>query len=398
MRLRTLLRSSSAVVLAPLLAGLVVLLLRADGTLHPVPGYGLSVLTAAHSALPYIAAACAGSAAWEGGRLKQGRVFEQAPARGRLGIALPVLAPVWLMGLGGYAVALVMAAVAADGTAPDLSRPPIPAVAALLLLAATLTGYLAGLVLPRLAAGPVALVGAFWVMAFPASWQTPWPRHLVGNPITGCCGVGQAVAPDTLWAAGIFTAAACAAALLTAHRATVGTAVTAVAVLALGTTLAAGFGQRMGYDGTVPRAAAELACDASARPRVCLWPETPGRTAVVAQIRTETGRLGAAGVPVPAALTQDPAGGPDTGVLGRTGELSPEEVTRTTAAALLPAPLGCEQPAREPLLGWLTAVATGEPPSDARVRAVLEQPRAAQSEWFRAGRDSLTDCGRSGVR
>lgn len=68
MRIATLLRSSSAGLMLVFLAGYVLLLLSEPITMGTVPGYGPSVLGNASYTIPFAAAACAASGAWEGAR------------------------------------------------------------------------------------------------------------------------------------------------------------------------------------------------------------------------------------------------------------------------------------------------------------------------------------------
>ncbi|MFJ3900365.1 hypothetical protein [Streptomyces sp. NPDC090025] len=188
MLLRTVLRSSSATVLLPLLVGFVFLALGDDLSAWVTPHYWASATGGAAFALPFVAAACAASAAWEGARLAKGRVFDQAPVRGPLGITIPVLVPVAAMGVLGILVALFTAATAAD-VPLGLPHFGILAVATAVLVANTLAGSIVGLVMPGVLAAPLALIGSFFMNAYPASWGVFWLRHLVGGGLSSCCAV-----------------------------------------------------------------------------------------------------------------------------------------------------------------------------------------------------------------
>ncbi|GAA0299179.1 hypothetical protein GCM10010302_42160 [Streptomyces polychromogenes] len=407
----TLLRSSSAPVLLPVLLCLGFLVIHANLRPDVLKGYGPAVFGQAAYALPFVIAACAGSAAWEGARLRRGGVFDQAPVRGRLGIVIPVLVPVWLMGVSGLLSALAFAAVA-TGTAPAPSHLGMLGAEGLLAAAATLTGYLAGRILPGIAAGPVALTAGFCLAAFPVSMDSAWPRQLVAGEFSMCCSTASVIDPRALWAPLIFAGGLCAAALLLVHRPTPRNGAVALLLAAAGATAALPSARGLGYGSVTARADAELVCDTAGRPRVCLWPEVAADGQVVAQTRTFAARLEQAGVPMPASLTgaRTRTLGPGEARLGLTGHLrGAEDVAGSLTSALLP-PNGVPACARTtgqyrasaPLAAWLTAVALQSPPRPGRlspddtvlVQQVLRAPREQQLAWFEYNRQALTTCDR----
>ncbi|MFC9817181.1 hypothetical protein ACFVJM_34585 [Streptomyces virginiae] len=404
---RTLIRSSSATVMFFLLAAFVAFLLNDTLTSFVTRGYGPSALGKASMALPFAAAACAGSAAWEAARLKRGRIFDQAPVRSRLGVALPVLVPVWLMGVGGMAVALAISSTAV-GTAPSPSHLGMLGAQGLLLAANTLAGYLLGSYLPGLAAAPLGLVTGFFLMAFPASWESSWPRQLVAGGFGSCCSVGTVISPRAVGVAVLFATAVCAAALAVIHRATRGTAALALALVAGAVAVAIPVAKPLGYDPVVVRDASDLVCDTRQRPQICLWPETADHNKVVQQTRTYAARMIEAGLPVPATLTQNRRPKPGETTLGINEVPRLEDLAANMANAVLPPLPECARttgkfaayPARGPLVAWITAVATQSPPQPGRFRPdeaalaqkVLQQPRDAQLAWYEANRQALTTC------
>ncbi|MGW7313151.1 DUF7224 domain-containing protein [Streptomyces sp. NPDC054865] len=404
---RTLLRSSSATIMSFLLAGFIAFLLNDTLTNFVTQDYGPSALGKASMALPFAAAACAGSAAWEAARLKRGRVFHQAPVRSRLGIALPVLLPVWLMGLAGMGVALVISSTAV-GAAPPLSHLGMLIAQALLLAANVLGGYLLGSVLPALAAAPLGLVTGFFLMAFPASWESPWPRQLVAGGFGSCCSVGNVISPKAVWVAVIFAAALCAAALAVIHRTSLATTALALVLVAGATAVAIPLAKPLGYDPVVARDASELICNAQGDPRICLWPENADDTTVIGQTRTYAARLKEAGLPVPTSLTQTRSPKPGETTFGINENPRPEDLAANLANAVLPPLPVCARttgkfdayPARAPLMAWLMAIASQSPPQSARFRPeeaaiaqqVLQQPRETQLAWYENNRQALTTC------
>ncbi|MFF2193516.1 hypothetical protein [Streptomyces sp. NPDC058157] len=408
----TLLRSSSATVLLPVLLCFNLLAVHANLRINVLKGYGPAVFGQAAYALPFVIAACAGSAAWEGARLRRAGVFDQAPVRGRLGIVLPVLVPVWLMGVSGLLAALVISAVA-SGAAPAPSHLGMLGAEGLLAAAATLTGYLAGRLLPGIVAAPVTLTAGFCLAAFPAAMDRAWPRQLVAGEFSMCCSTGSVIDPRAVWAPLIFAGGLCAAALLLVHRPTPRNGALALLLAAAGAAAALPSAHGLGYYSVTARPDAELVCDTAGRPRVCLWPEVAADGRVVAQTRTFAARLEKAGVPMPATLTDTRTLGPGEARLGlRNHPRGAEDLASSLTSALLP-PQGLPECARltgrypairasAPLSAWLTAVALQSPPrpgqlspdDTALVRQVLGAPHERQLAWFEYNREALTTCDR----
>lgn len=408
MRTATLLRSSSAGVMLVFLAGYVLLLLSEPITMGTVSGYGPSVLGSASYTIPFATAACAASGAWEGGRLRRGNVLGQAPSRSRLAIVLPLLVPVWAMGVVGMAIAVGVAAPAA-GTLPPFSHLGMFVVYALLVAAATLAGYLLGGRLPQLAAAPLAMVAGFCLTAFPGSWDTPWPRHLVAGAYDGCCSVGSVIDPAAVWAPLLFSGGIITAGLLTIARARPWTS---LAALVAASAASVALVWNMGYAPVTERNPDSLVCDSSGVPEVCLWPEMPGRPRIVADTRTYSDRLKDAGLPVVSSLTQNRDVKPGQARLGGKGRLREQDTAANLTDTLLPPIPECARtghtypahPARGPLTAWLTAIATHAPPApitgrvspdDAKLaEKVLALSSDRQHGWYERNRAALTGCDR----
>ncbi|MGW8364420.1 DUF7224 domain-containing protein [Streptomyces wedmorensis] len=408
MRTTTLLRSSSAGLMLVFLAAYVLLLLSEPITMGTVPGYGPSVLGNASYTIPFAAAACAASGAWESARLRRGNILGQAPSRGRLAIALPLLVPVWAMGVAGMLIA-VGVAVSAAGTLPSFSHLGMFVVYALLMAAATLAGYLLGGRLPQLAAAPLAMVAGFCLTAFPGSWDTPWPRHLVAGAYDSCCSVGSVIDPMAVWAPLLFAGGIVTACLLAIARSSLWKPVTVL----VAASVASGFlVVHMDYDPVLDRNPDALVCDSAGVPEVCLWPETPERARIAATTRTYSGRLKDAGLPVPSSLTQNRVLRPGQAGFGGRGQVREQDITVNLANTLLPPIPTCARishrypafPARGPLTAWLTGIATHAPPApvpgrvspdDARLAGmVLTLPSDRQRAWYDTNRAALTGCDR----
>ncbi|MFE7094514.1 DUF7224 domain-containing protein [Streptomyces erythrochromogenes] len=406
MRIATLLRSSSAGFMLAFLAGYVLLLLSEPITAGAVPGYGPSVLGNASYAIPFAAAACAASGAWEGSRLRRGNVFGQTPSRSRLAIVLPLLAPVWAMGVAGMLIAVGVAASAA-GTLPPLSHWGMFVVYALLMAAATLAGLLLGGRLPHLAAAPLAMVTGFFLTAFPGSWDTPWPRHLVAGAYDSCCSVGSVIDPVAVWSPLLFTGGIIAACLLAISQVDPWKP---LAVLVAATVGAVFLVVNVGYNPVTNRNPDALICDTAGVPEVCLWPETPGRARIVATTRSYAGRLTEAGFPPPSSLTQNRDLKRGQAHFGGKGQVREQDIAANLVNTLLPGIPECARtshrypafPARGPLTAWLTALATQAPPvpvqgrlspDDAKLaQQVLTLPSDRQHAWYEANRTALTGC------
>ncbi|MGW0395843.1 DUF7224 domain-containing protein [Streptomyces sp. NPDC003042] len=404
---RTIIRSSSATIMFFLLTGFIAFLLNDTLTSFVTHGYGPSALGKASMALPFAAAACAGSAAWEAARLKRGRVFYQAPVRGRLGIALPVLLPVWLMGVTGMGVALVISSTAV-GAVPPLSHLGMLAAHGLLLAANVLGGYLLGSVLPALAAAPLGLVAGFFLMAFPASWESSWPRQLVAGGFGSCCSVGNVISPKAVWVAVIFAAALCAAALAVIHRTSLTTTVLALVLIVGSAAVAIPLAKPLGYDPVIARDTSELVCSAQGEPRICLWPENADDTTVIRQTRTYAARMKEAGLAIPPSLTQNRSPKPGETTFGINESPRPEDLAANLANAVLPPLPACARatgkfaayPARAPLMAWLMAIASQSPPKPGRfspeeaalAQKALQQSRETQLAWYETNRQALTTC------
>jgi hypothetical protein len=301
---QTLFRSRAAVLAAPVLV-LTVFYLR-----QQVPGaeyYGLGQLAKAASAVAIVGPLCAGLAAWEGARVRAGRVDRLAPARRECLIAIRSLLPVWLLALAALAAATAFAL----STGPSLRASDLRllAVPAAVVLAHTGLGYAVGRLVPAVFAIPVVLVASWLWIVYPIALSPLWLRHLTGY-LNGCCDAstvldaGAFAAPIVVSAGTVLAVLALASRLPAAGRAGLASALLAAGLVA-GIQLVSDLEARS----TAPRPASELVC-AETAPVVCLWPEHAALTGVVHRRATAIRRrLGGIGVGTPATVGE---GGPSS--------------------------------------------------------------------------------------
>ncbi|GGN52381.1 hypothetical protein GCM10012285_43450 [Streptomyces kronopolitis] len=407
---RTVLRSSSASWLAPLLAAFVALLLSDDLTAGVTHGYWPSALGAATFALPFVAPACATAGAWEGTRLTRGNVTHWAPTRSGLGIALPLLAPVLVLGIVGMAVA---AAVTISTGRPDVGTPPVGMVLIwlVILTAHAMAGFLLGTRLPLVVATPLALILSFVLTAYPAALEPLWLRHMVTGGMGSCCSLDQtpswrAAASAVVLALGVIGAAVLALTVLRRRARTLLIGGALVAGLAGSAWLAHG----LPADPVTARPADQLEC-AGDEPRVCLWPELAGHAAMVRENASDARhRLQRAGVTVPGELTMNEHPGKGALFIGAWPDPTPSEVRAGVGTALLPSgPPACAQSgssfpgadAYGPTAAWLSLTAGAEQEvvaghygekDGATAARVMRASHDAQLAWYHRNGLALRDC------
>ncbi|SHN08178.1 DUF7224 domain-containing protein [Streptomyces yunnanensis] len=406
---RTVVRSSSATWLAPLLAAFVALLLSDDLTAGVTPGYWPSTLGHATFALHFVAPACATAGAWEGSRITRGNVTHWAPTRSGLAIALPLLAPVFVLGAVGMAVATALTISTGQ---PDTGTPPLGMVLIwLVVLAAhSFAGFLLGKRMPLVVAAPLALVLSFVLTAYPAAMEPLWLCHMVTGGISSCCSLSQtpdwrAAASALVLALGVIAAAVVALTVL-ARRAR--TALVTVALLA-GLAGSGWLAYGLPADPVNARPAEQLQC-AGDNPRVCLWPELSQQADMIRENAADArSRLQQAGLTVPAELTMDKQAEPGALFIGAWPKPTPSQVRAGVGTALLPSgPPACAERgpypganAYGPTAAWLartagadpqeTARRYGEPENAVATRALRLAPNQ-QLAWFKQNSKALRDC------
>lgn len=409
MLLRTVLRFSSGTRLLPFLIGFIVIALRDNLSEWVTPHYWLSASGSASLALTFVGPACAGAGAWEGSRVRRARIFDQSTVRSPLAIALPLLLPVWVMGLIGMATALVVSATAA-GVGVGMPNLGILAVEAVLLAANTLVGYLLGRLWAPVVAVPATLITSFLANAYPASWSILWIRHLVGGGLSDCCSLDQSLDMAAVLSAIAFGVAVCLAAMVLIHHGKTIPALLIASVLATGGfALGAVTAHGMGADPVIPRPTSALVCD-HGQPRICLWPEMNHQAATIrAEGHNAADRLQEAGVMVPSTLTMTDRPGHDEAKLAIESETNANDVRIGVAVGLIPQTPACAEKggpypaevAYGPIGAWLSLTAGASPraltdrvtPSElALAQHVIKQPRQAQLTWYERNARAMRSC------
>ena len=394
---RTVVRSSSATWLAPLLAAFVALLLSDDLTTGVTPGYWPSALGHATFALPFVAPACATAGAWEGSRITRGNVTHWAPTRSGLGIALPLLVPVFVLGAVGMAIA---AALTISRGQPDIGTPPLGMVVVwLVILAAhSFAGFLLGKRLPLVVAAPLALILSFVLTAYPAAMEPLWLRHMVTGGMDECCSLSQTLdwrgaASAVALALGVIAAAVV---VLTALSRRVRIALGIVALVA-GLTGSGWLAYGLPVDPVQARSADQLQCTGS-NPRVCIWPELSQQADMIRENAADARkRLQQAGLTVPTELTMDSQPRPGALSIGSWPKPTPSQVRSGVGTALVPS----GPPACVPTAVWLALPAGAGPqdiagrygePNTAIATRILQLPHDQQRAWFEHNSKALRDC------
>lgn len=359
-------------------------------------GYWESAAAQSTTLLIWTAPAVAACGAWEGLRLRQSQVLQGAPVRSFTMVSITALAPTLLLGAFAVVLAFMLLLPSAAG-APGWPSWAVLGVELLIVTAHAATGYVLGLTLPRILTVPVALVGSFVWMAYPAAIQALWVRQLNGVNLAECCSLDQVPAPRALLAPALVALGVVVTARLAAGGRT--QRLLAPAILAGVVTAAAVVVQPLGYGATEARSPSLRACS-DTRPRVCLWPEQRHTTEDVITWATEArDKLGAAGIT--AAREVSPRATTPTSA----------EVRSLVALSALPSevpPCAAHGPwpgdaAVGPLRVWLSltagadtgAVANRYAPEDVRAATRARQfPPRAQLAWFRHNAKTLTRCDR----
>ncbi|MFG2142079.1 hypothetical protein [Streptomyces sp. NPDC048650] len=373
-------------------------------------GYWPSALGAAAFALPFVAPACATAGAWEGSRFTRGNAAHWAPTRSELGIALPLLAPVFVLGAVGMGVA---AALTISAGRPDGGMPPVGmALVWLVILAAhAMAGFVLGKRLPLVVSTPLALVLSFVLTAYPAALEPLWLRHMVTGGTSSCCSLDQApswqaAASGVVLALGVIGACALA---LTSLRRRARTYLISAALIA-GLVGSGWLAYGLPADPVSARATDQLQCTGT-EPRVCLWPELAQQAAMIRENASDArARLQRSGLTVPGILTMNAH--PERGALyiGSWPAPRPSEVRAGVGIALLPpGPPACARSggsspgadAYEPTAAWLALTAGAEPQvaSDRygqKAAAIAARVRKSthdqQLSWFNRNNKALRDC------
>lgn len=344
--------------------------------IFPPDGYALDATAQGSAILPFVAPFCAACAAWEGSRFRRARLWDGPWVRSRATIIALTLLPIVLSGLLALGTATAMELYRGQSMGlPDLR---ILGIAALDLLAASVVGFAAGVLLPFAVAGPLVAMGAFAWLAFVPGFEPRWLRHLTGL-FRDCCANADDLSDRAVVASLVVNLAFVVSGtvlLLTRPLLswrTVAAPVILVAAVLVGSSLVAG----MSFSPTEPRNPASLACRQSGEITVCLWPEHGKHQTQVLDVASRSiGRWRDAGLTVPTTVTEAAAAvAPrDALVISFSGmRSSTDDIVGSLARSLLPRPPLCAGPDQElPYLGvfaltyleaWYAAVAGMSPRS-----------------------------------
>jgi hypothetical protein len=310
-------------------------------------------------------------------------------------VSLAALTPTFIVGALAVALALGLLLPQTAG-GPNRTVAAVLGMELLVIAAHTAVGYVVGLGLPRVLAVPVALVGSFVWMAYPAAMNVFWVRQLNGTNLAECCSLDQVAAPRSILAPALVSIGLLLAARLVTVRQRA-LRILAPVALAVVVAVSAWIVHPLGYSAAEPRPTALRTCS-DTQPRVCLWPEQhDAATHVITWATDAHTRLAALGV------TTAP-------------ELSPRPSTPTSydirslvAMSALPHDIpDCakhgEWPgsrALGPLTIWLAITAGADrqvvtasyAPDEATVATrVLERPQQDQRAWFQQNAKTLTRC------
>lgn len=184
MRLRTLVRTSSALPALPLALALVVLYYT-SGTSEQIafwPYPYAPTLVQQPIELMYAVsyAVVSAAAAWQGARLKEAGVWQMAASRPAWQIITLALAPIVALGWLMLITPVVMAFVQTPTWPTWDSLPPL-LLGMALCCAHALIGFSIGRWVKPLIAAPALMCLVFVVVAFPHSMNPPWLRHMMGE-------------------------------------------------------------------------------------------------------------------------------------------------------------------------------------------------------------------------
>ena len=305
------------------------------------PGYGTAATAAASGALPFIGAFVAGTAAWEGSRLRRAQIWGGPWARSGLRIATGLLVGPVLAGLVATTTAIVVAHSGAKAFPPD---PMIAGVLLLDILAYASVGFALGILAPAAIAVPVAVVLPVLWLAFVPAMYPVWLRHLTGM-YRDCCNLEESLAPQAVLASVVldiaFIATASIASVISWPRRW--RAVGAVGILAAGLLVGTSVVSGMTFAPITARDASLLSCATGVGAVVCLWPEqTAASTEILADVVDVRTHWLAAGIDAPTTFTEA-SGEPAAGAMEVhfRDPLSKDSVIMALADGMLPSPSGC---------------------------------------------------------
>ncbi|WP_406287180.1 hypothetical protein [Streptomyces sp. NBC_00209] len=193
MRIKTLLRTSSALPAFPLGVGLVILYYTSDTSrliaFFPIPYAPLLVERPLEPMYAVTYALVSAAAAWQGARLKESGVWDAPPYRRAWQIIASALAPIvglgWLMFIVPVGMAFIQ-----SPTLPTLVALPPLLLGMALAVAHALIGFTIGQRVRPLIAVPVLMSVVFVIVSFSQSVEPLYLSHMMGN-YAGMLGFGE---------------------------------------------------------------------------------------------------------------------------------------------------------------------------------------------------------------
>lgn len=377
--------------------------------------YAVALSAAGTITLVFVAPICAALGAWEAARFRRAAWWRMPHVRSGAEIAAWSTGPVILAGSVAVTVAAILQLTRSGLLVPDVR---LLALSVLVIAAHTLLGFSAGLWVPVVIAAPAALILSFLWMAFLATIEPLWVRHLSGS-LSTCCGVQQDLAPAALAAASLVAAGMIAGALVLIMQQRWSLVRGGIAVVSVAIAIATGsaIASPLGPDPVVARDASALVCanDASGV-EVCVWPEHARRLDEVLAIAARAvSAWQAAGIPSPRGFSEAAAAGQAQPAFGFSLESTEADIVGALAYSLLPPWPSCADTGPYPsasvlddLEAWFAAVAGMSAPDLAErfdvpsvpadrapldeVRALRERPREVQQEWVARNLEAARDC------
>lgn len=277
-----------------------------SGSVPAESAYPLAAQVVAYQGLFLIAPLVSLTAAAAAAKFRPAGLDRRPRARSHLAVRFDRLWPIVFSSLFGLTVAMLLAGREFGALAPMNGRLVIVSFFELTLF--VVFGDLAGSRLPLKAAGPVAVVVPYLLVAFPPSMTPLWLRHLFGINST-CCFVWDTVAWSVV-AASCLTAVAGVVMLLAigARPSAVAStnlrrAITVVAVAGVLIAVAVSAVDQRDWSAGQPRAGGP-ACSNS-QPQICTWPEhSEAKKELVALAAKTATKSKEFGVPLPERISE----------------------------------------------------------------------------------------------
>ena len=374
-------------------------------------GYWLAATTTASESIWIVGTVVCMATAWEVARIRQAHLIAHS-ARSRMALFLDALLPTLAVGVGGLLFSFAIMAPLAFGAPGGPAWHVVGATLAVLLGMICWGLFLGFLLPPKLSLVTCLATSFLWFLVTPSAPELPgWLRHLTGGALESPP-VWAVIDPRALIASLITSVGMVlvgVAAVYLRNRLTVVAVAGAALPLALvGGILVAQPLDTWAYAERTGATCADVADEEDLT--LCLWPELEAERE---EIAAETARIRTAfvemGLDMPTTLSAELSENEQFQLRLEPGQ-GPEGVPEALSAGMLPHDLptfcpGGEYPTDTLMLvsSWLR-LTTGysdlseergmvDPALQDPLTTLTELPSAAQSEWYRANRPALDDCG-----